>query len=228
MFVFTLRLRAEQEYYVLISVICLCLCLVVFNVMGPRLLLVLYILTLIWSLWLLKWTGISSYLCFGQHEWGGHFKAFGSGEVFVELELVLQLQQLLTGEGGARPPALPQQTGLGPRWRRKRYVILILWQLIWYHRFMGFLLNCWHAISKYFCFDISSNIYFLISALLIKYVDNNCQPSYLFNAKDMEVQYAVASEQAHICPHSLAIINYNSFTPVYCWRGDTAEAGEGP
>lgn len=29
--------------------------------------------------------------------------------------------------------------------------------------------------------------------------------------------------QAHICPHSAAIINYNGFTSVYCWRGGTRQ-----
>lgn len=75
------------------------------------------------SRWLAQWTRFLSHLCFSQHEWGGHFEAFGSGQVLVEFELVLQLQQLLAGEGGARPPALPQQTRLRARWRRSRRVI---------------------------------------------------------------------------------------------------------
>lgn len=33
--------------------------------------------------------------------------------------------------------------------------------------------------------------------------------------------------QAHIWPHSAAIINYNSFTPVYCWRGGQGRSGRG-
>lgn len=55
------------------------------------------------------------YLCFSQHKRCGHFKAFRSGQVFVKLELVLQLQQLLAGECSARPPALAQQAGLRAR-----------------------------------------------------------------------------------------------------------------
>lgn len=33
--------------------------------------------------------------------------------------------------------------------------------------------------------------------------------------------------QAHICPHSAAIINYNGFTSVYCWRGEQGRSGCG-
>lgn len=55
---------------------------------------------------------LPSHLRFGQHKRSGHFEAFGSGQVLVELELVLQLQQLLAGESGAGPPTLPQKTRL--------------------------------------------------------------------------------------------------------------------
>lgn len=51
-----------------------------------------------------------------EHQRRGHFKALGPRQVLVELELVLQLQQLLAGEGGARPTALPQQVGLCLGW----------------------------------------------------------------------------------------------------------------
>lgn len=54
----------------------------------------------------------SPHLRLGEHQRRGHLEALGPGEVLVELELVLQLQQLLAGEGGARPPALPQEVGL--------------------------------------------------------------------------------------------------------------------
>lgn len=47
-----------------------------------------------------------------EHQRGGHLEALGPRQVLVELELVLQLQQLLAGEGGARPAALPQQVRL--------------------------------------------------------------------------------------------------------------------
>lgn len=57
--------------------------------------------------------GVVCYLRFCQHKRGGHFETFGPGQVLVEFELVLQLQQLLTGEGRARPSALSQQTRLG-------------------------------------------------------------------------------------------------------------------
>lgn len=65
-----------------------------------------------------EWPG-SSYLCFSKHEWGGHLEAFGSGQILVQFELVLQLQQLLTCEGGAGPPTLSQKTRLRARWRSK-------------------------------------------------------------------------------------------------------------
>lgn len=64
---------------------------------------------------------LASHLCFGQHERSGHFKAFGSGQVLVELELVLQLQQLLTGKRGAGPPTLAQKTRLRARWGRESH-----------------------------------------------------------------------------------------------------------
>lgn len=71
--------------------------------------------------WLVMRTS-RSYLRFGQHEGGGHLKAFGSGQVLVDFELVLQLQQLLAGESCSGPPALPQQPGLGARWRKGEQV----------------------------------------------------------------------------------------------------------
>lgn len=89
-----------------------------------------------WNLWTWNelvgsWSGrlslSLSYLCFSQHEWSGHFKAFGSGQVLVEFKLVLQLQQLLTGKSGAGPPALPQQTRLRARCRRRESEVISLW-----------------------------------------------------------------------------------------------------
>ena len=49
------------------------------------------------------------HLCLGQHQGGGHFEAFGSGQVLVEFKLVLQLKQLLAGEGRAWPPTFTHQ-----------------------------------------------------------------------------------------------------------------------
>lgn len=57
--------------------------------------------------------GVSGvHLGLGEHERGGHLKTLGPGQVLVELELVLQLQQLLAGESRARPSALPQEVRL--------------------------------------------------------------------------------------------------------------------
>lgn len=54
--------------------------------------------------------GVSgAHLGLGEHERGGHLKTLGPGQVLVELELVFQFQQLLAGEGSARPSALPQE-----------------------------------------------------------------------------------------------------------------------
>ena len=58
-----------------------------------------------------------SHLCFGQHQGGGHLEALGSGQVLVEFELVLQLQQLLACEGRTGSTTLAQQARLGHRWR---------------------------------------------------------------------------------------------------------------
>lgn len=53
-----------------------------------------------------------AHLGLGEHERGSHLKTLGSRQVLVELELVFQLQQLLAGEGRARPSALPQEVRL--------------------------------------------------------------------------------------------------------------------
>lgn len=52
------------------------------------------------------------HLGLSEHQRRGHLEALGPGQVLVELELVLQFKQLLAGEGGARPAALPQEVGL--------------------------------------------------------------------------------------------------------------------
>lgn len=52
------------------------------------------------------------YLCLSEHQRCGHLKTLGSGQILVELELVLQLQELLAGECCAGPTALSHQTRL--------------------------------------------------------------------------------------------------------------------
>lgn len=44
-----------------------------------------------------------------EHEAGSDFEALGSGQILVLSELFFQLQQLLTGEGCARPPCLAEE-----------------------------------------------------------------------------------------------------------------------
>jgi hypothetical protein len=56
---------------------------------------------------------MSLYLRFGEAEARGHFEPLGPGQVLVLLELLLQLQELLTGESGARTTGLTQQGVLG-------------------------------------------------------------------------------------------------------------------
>lgn len=63
--------------------------------------------------------GEGAHLGLGEHERGGHLEALGPRQVLVELELMLQLQQLLAGEGGARPAALPQEVRLRLGWGPK-------------------------------------------------------------------------------------------------------------
>ena len=53
-------------------------------------------------------TGFSVYLRLSEHERRGHFESFGSREVLVLSKLVLQFQQLLTGEGRAGASRLAQ------------------------------------------------------------------------------------------------------------------------
>jgi hypothetical protein len=60
-----------------------------------------------------------AHLSLGEHERGSHLKTLGSRQVLVELELVFQLQQLLAGEGRARPSALPQEVRLRLGWGQK-------------------------------------------------------------------------------------------------------------
>lgn len=52
------------------------------------------------------------HLCFCEAEHRGHFKALGSGQVFIQFELTFEFQQLLTGESRAWPARLAQQTVL--------------------------------------------------------------------------------------------------------------------
>lgn len=160
-----------------------------------------------------------SYLCFSQHQRCGHFKAFGSGQVFVELELVLQLQQLLTGESSAGPPALAQQAGLRASCSaRDRHTIVISCDntshpkqdfLIWFRWMLSILYN----------FKMTCNGSSQWSAHNVIYL----------RARTWEVQRhfsGVWDMQAHICPHSAAIINYNGFPWVYCWRvGEQGRSG---
>jgi len=46
------------------------------------------------------------YLCFGEAERRGDLEPLGSGQVLVDAELALELQQLLTGERRARTTRL--------------------------------------------------------------------------------------------------------------------------
>lgn len=91
------------------------------------------------------------HLCFSQHKRCSHFKAFRSGQIFVKLELVFQLQQLLTGEGGARPAALAQQAGLRARCSTQDTDKRVceekthqLWQVTQHKAFFSFQVNIVH------------------------------------------------------------------------------------
>ena len=59
----------------------------------------------------------------GQHQAGGHLEPFGPREVLVLSELVLQLQQLLAGEGRSGPPSLAEQRVLGAAWGQRRTTV---------------------------------------------------------------------------------------------------------
>lgn len=61
----------------------------------------------------------AAHLRLREHQRGGHLEALGPRQVLVEFELVLQLQQLLAGEGRARPAALPQEVRLSLGWGRR-------------------------------------------------------------------------------------------------------------
>ena len=69
-------------------------------------------------------TGFLTNLGLCEHQTGGHLEALGSREVLVLAELVLELEQLLTGEGGPRAARLAEQRVLGSSWgtteRRRR------------------------------------------------------------------------------------------------------------
>lgn len=54
----------------------------------------------------------AAHLGLREHQRRGHLEALGPGQVLVELELVLQLEQLLASEGRARPATLPQEVRL--------------------------------------------------------------------------------------------------------------------
>ena len=53
-------------------------------------------------------------LSLGEHERGGHLETLGSGQVLVHLELALQLQELLRGEGRPGTSGLAHGSGLSP------------------------------------------------------------------------------------------------------------------
>ncbi len=58
------------------------------------------------------------YLRLCEAEPGGHLESFGPAQVLVLLELLLQLQQLLAGEGSARATGLAQKGVLGAAWKK--------------------------------------------------------------------------------------------------------------
>ena len=179
-----------------------------------------------------------SYLRFGQHEGGGHLEAFGSGQVLVDFELVLQLQQLLAGESRSGPPALPQQSGLGARWRKGEegrasqkkekeshfqarqlvcYLILVnksSFKSSWV-QFLCLIENAWMCFAERSKINQRSRT---VTATAVFFLSSQ-------GRRKCDVILWVG--QAHIWPHSAAIINYNSFTPVYCWRGGQGRSGRG-
>lgn len=62
----------------------------------------------------------TTHLRLGQHQAGGNLEALRPRQVLACPELVLQLEQLLRGERGARPPRLVQHVRAYSRFRRKR------------------------------------------------------------------------------------------------------------
>lgn len=67
-----------------------------------------------------------THLRLGQHQAGGHLEAFRPRQVLASAELVLQLEQLLRGERGARPARLVKHVRayrrLAGRWSLVRVV----------------------------------------------------------------------------------------------------------
>ncbi len=53
-----------------------------------------------------------AHLCLREEQVGRDFEALGARQVLVEFELTLELEELLTREGGTRTPRLPQQPRL--------------------------------------------------------------------------------------------------------------------
>lgn len=164
------------------------------------------------------------HLCFSQHKRCGHFKAFRSGQVFVKFELVLQFQQLLTGEGSAGPPALAQQAGLRARCInnteingcvRRKFIRCDNTN----HSFIYFLNPSPNNIifsgsGKYCLFNT------VLKRLPTRIISAQNLITHNQGREKFNVIFGVWDMQAHICPHSAAIINYNGFTWVYCWRGE--------
>ena len=68
----------------------------------------------------------SPYLGLGQTEWRGHFESLRSREIFVDAELTLELQQLLTGERRPRSTSLSAQQML---------LMLLNWWQMWRKKF---------------------------------------------------------------------------------------------
>ena len=71
------------------------------------------------------------YLCLRQHERRGHLKALGSGEILVLLELLFQLEKLLTGESRPGPSRLPQDGGVLVTCSRRNNTREVCGQFLW-------------------------------------------------------------------------------------------------
>lgn len=106
------------------------------------------------------------YLCLSQHQRRGHLKAFGPGQVLVEFELVLQLQKLLAGEGGPRPPALPQQSGLRACCRKRSKVTVCmagpLWMTFTLTLNNSFVVSLRGSTNPLFFSSLSNNVFILL------------------------------------------------------------------
>lgn len=61
-----------------------------------------------------------------------------------------------------------------------------------------------------------------------QYLASNCQWRLIYLIpRTYEFSVILWVGQTHICPHSVAIINYNSFTPIYCWWGERQKRRRG-